>query len=657
MSTSSTDGQQLSSSAPADLTRQVSAPAALGRQGSRRSRSSFSFSAPTEEDEDEEGEELEPEPTGFFQKLWRRHTNFIAHPDYLDKAELSDCIPGWSNDYWVNRVLEITSLIVILVSVAAFCLETLPQYRMDEYGVENADPHPTFYMIEAVCIGWFTIEYIWRLFVAEGKMEFILDGMNLVDLIAILPFYIAFLLPSGQGSQLTIVRILRLSRVSRLFKVSRHSSGLQDMVTCIAASKSELALFFLITAVATILFASAIFYAEKDVPDTNFISIPAAFWWAIVTMTTVGYGDMVPDTVGGKVIAGVCASLGVVLLAIPAGIFISEFMTMHEAKKREKTIDDGSDMEAALEYHLSDALELASILESAKTDKAMAKHHQPEPDDSEESEAEHGGEEEGGEDDPLLPMSSVMQGELQSAQWPVHGSSALELHDIVEGMTPPPSPGPYVSKVPAPPSFTVSSKMVVEEEEDNAEENMDDEDEDELRAIFHDFDEDRSGHLCSREISAAAAAMGYPMSLNELVAAMEFMDLNHDDQVTFENFARWWNRDHAAVGDHVPDHHKVHEHKGDALADAVSPSKDTSQWRVARDSADGDFLATISAVLADDSFNSSDGAAGAPASPFAITTPKPGFDGTAPDDDEGLLVFTTGTTRKLADGVVQTTIV
>ena len=315
----------------------------------------------------------EPDAATWYGRLWQRHKRFIAPPDHLDDDEISDCIPRLASSNWGNRFLEITSLLIILVSVATFCIETLPEYRINmTTGEELSGNHPIFYPIEAACVSWFTIEYLWRLFVSPDKWRFLINGLNIVDLVAILPFYISFGLSSDNASQLTIVRILRLSRVSRLFKVSRHSSGLQDMITCIGASKAELALFFLITIVATILFASAIFYAEKDEPGTPFISIPASFWWAIVTMTTVGYGDLVPTTVVGRCIGAVCASLGVVLLAIPAGIFISEFMTLHEQKKREKALGSSSDMDATLEYHLQDALNVCQLMEAAHSEQNKA---------------------------------------------------------------------------------------------------------------------------------------------------------------------------------------------------------------------------------------------------------------------------------------------
>eukprot|EP00730_Choanoeca_flexa_P005079 TRINITY_DN11869_c4_g1_i4.p1 TRINITY_DN11869_c4_g1~~TRINITY_DN11869_c4_g1_i4.p1 ORF type:complete len:317 (+),score=72.56 TRINITY_DN11869_c4_g1_i4:158-1108(+) len=158
------------------------------------------------------------------------------------------------------------------------------------------------------------------------------EPMNLIDLIAILPYYISFAIGSSGASSVAVVRILRLTRVTRLLKFSRHSSGLQDMIFCITHTSQELMLFFSITIVSAILFGSALFYCEQDA-DSGFISIPEGMWWAVITMTTVGYGDISPVTIQGKFVGAIVASLGVVLVAIPAGIFISEFMRIHQERK------------------------------------------------------------------------------------------------------------------------------------------------------------------------------------------------------------------------------------------------------------------------------------------------------------------------------------
>eukprot|EP00043_Microstomoeca_roanoka_P007062 m.68295 g.68295 ORF g.68295 m.68295 type:complete len:570 (+) comp13677_c0_seq1:280-1989(+) len=245
-----------------------------------------------------------------------------------------DCLWWLRSDHPLCSAADAISMLVILVSVASFCFGTLPQYRLDENGDERTSDHPTFFAIETACIVWFTLEYLMRLFAAENRLrKWIWQPLNLIDLIAILPYYIGLLAGSSGASSLAVIRILRLLRVSRLFKFSRHSQGLQDLMRCLAQTQKELALFFLIITIGVILAASAVFYCEKDEEDTLFISIPAALWWAVITLTTVGYGDMYPITVQGRIVGGFIASLGVVLIAIPAGIFISEFMRLHNEQQ------------------------------------------------------------------------------------------------------------------------------------------------------------------------------------------------------------------------------------------------------------------------------------------------------------------------------------
>lgn len=266
----------------------------------------------------------------------------------------------------MNQFLEVFSLVVTIVSVIVFCIETLPKYRLNDDGSERQ--HKPFQAIEASCVAFFSAEYLWRLFFATDKVVFVKGWLNVVDLIAVLPFYIFLILEAsgdagGVTNSLVIVRILRLSRVSRLARVSRHSNNLQDVARCMVATRNELALFFLMTSVAMILFGSAIFFCEKDEPETNFVSIPAGFWWAIVTMSTVGYGDIVPVTPQGRVVGGLCATIGVILLAIPAGIFISEFLRLHEQRREQRAAKNRQgDPVAQLKRQLTAAYELVHLM-------------------------------------------------------------------------------------------------------------------------------------------------------------------------------------------------------------------------------------------------------------------------------------------------------
>ncbi|KAE8606818.1 hypothetical protein XENTR_v10010884 [Xenopus tropicalis] len=276
------------------------------------------------------------------------------------------------------RGIAIVSVLVILISIVIFCLETLPEFRDDkdsllsplgmgddgtgedgEGGAYNAtflltdhtafnDP---FFIVETVCIVWFSFEFAVRLFACPSKPGFFKDIMNIIDIVSILPYFITLgtelgqqhppqqqhlalgtgqQLPQGTGQQqqamsFAILRIIRLVRVFRIFKLSRHSKGLQILGHTLRASMRELGLLIFFLFIGVILFSSAVYFAEADEPTTHFHSIPDAFWWAVVTMTTVGYGDMKPITVGGKIVGSLCAIAGVLTIALPVPVIVSNF--------------------------------------------------------------------------------------------------------------------------------------------------------------------------------------------------------------------------------------------------------------------------------------------------------------------------------------------
>ncbi|XP_028331063.1 potassium voltage-gated channel subfamily A member 1 [Gouania willdenowi] len=241
------------------------------------------------------------------------------------------------------RGIAVVSVLVIVISIVIFCLETLPEFRDEkEYlqpRVNSSDPDPgftpfndPFFIVETVCIIWFSFEIIVRFFACPSKAAFFKNIMNSIDMVSIMPYFITLGTDLAQhqdnGQQamsFAILRIIRLVRVFRIFKLSRHSKGLQILGHTLRASMRELALLIFFLVIGVILFSSAVYFAEADEPTSQFTSIPDAFWWAVVTMTTVGYGDMKPITVGGKIVGSLCAIAGVLTIALPVPVIVSNF--------------------------------------------------------------------------------------------------------------------------------------------------------------------------------------------------------------------------------------------------------------------------------------------------------------------------------------------
>ncbi|XP_023666641.1 potassium voltage-gated channel subfamily A member 1 [Paramormyrops kingsleyae] len=241
------------------------------------------------------------------------------------------------------RGIAVVSVLVIVISIVIFCLETLPEFR-DEKDFIGAGSNLTsadngftpfndpFFIVETVCIIWFSFEIIVRFFASPSKPAFFKNIMNSIDIVSILPYFITLgtdlAQQQGNGQQamtFAILRIIRLVRVFRIFKLSRHSKGLQILGHTLRASMRELALLIFFLVIGVILFSSAVYFAEADEPTSQFTSIPDAFWWAVVTMTTVGYGDMKPITVGGKIVGSLCAIAGVLTIALPVPVIVSNF--------------------------------------------------------------------------------------------------------------------------------------------------------------------------------------------------------------------------------------------------------------------------------------------------------------------------------------------
>lgn len=251
------------------------------------------------------------------------------------------------------QVVMIWVMSLIIISTIAFVAESMPEFHV------RGGPDPTWPefwdTMETVIVLQFSLEYLARLVVCSSydasyfvaAARFIIEPMNVVDLVAILPWYLELLGLAGSGS--AILRVFRLARVVRIFKLGKYAAGLQMFARTLLASADALLLLVFIISITTILFASMIYYAERgewsttneqwevtaDTP-TQFTSIPAAFWWCLVTLTTVGYGDVVPKTLAGMLVAVATMVCGVLTIALPVSIVGSNFQMEYEKLEREK---------------------------------------------------------------------------------------------------------------------------------------------------------------------------------------------------------------------------------------------------------------------------------------------------------------------------------
>lgn len=221
-----------------------------------------------------------------------------------------------STDTHLGRAFDLSIQVLIILSVVSFSIETIP----------SISEQARFYLrvFEIVSVGIFTLEYIVRLVCAEQKKRFVFSFFGIIDFLSIAPFYLAL------GIDLRSLRTFRLLRLVRILKLARYNAALRRFHKAFLIAKEELALFLFATLIIFYLAGVGIYYFENPAQPEAFSSIFHSLWWAVATLTTVGYGDIYPITVGGKIFTFFILVIGLGIVSIPAGMVASAL-----AKARE----------------------------------------------------------------------------------------------------------------------------------------------------------------------------------------------------------------------------------------------------------------------------------------------------------------------------------
>ena len=229
-------------------------------------------------------------------------------------------------DTQLGLLFDLSIQVLIIASIVTFSIETLPNLDQDILKILAA--------LELTFISIFTFEYILRYLVAERKTKFVFSFWGIIDLLAILPFYLVSL---GFTYNFIMLRAFRLLRLVRILKLGRYSKSLSRMTLAIKIARYDLLLALATTAIMLLVASFGIYQFENPAQPDKFSSVFESLWWALATLTTVGYGDIYPITLGGRIFTGVILMIGLGIVALPAGIIAS---SLTEARKQQNKKDN-----------------------------------------------------------------------------------------------------------------------------------------------------------------------------------------------------------------------------------------------------------------------------------------------------------------------------
>ncbi len=225
----------------------------------------------------------------------------------------------------IGKFFDVSLIMMILASVIVVMLETVKEFP--------EDVHTIFFQLEWIFTIFFTLEYIVRIYTVHRPKKYIFSFYGIVDLLSILPTYLSFILAGTQS--LLVIRALRLLRVFRVFKLGVFLFESQILMKALKESRNKIIVFLTFILIMVVIFGSIMYLVEGALPQENnqFDNIPRSVYWAIVTLTTVGYGDISPHTWLGQMIAAAIMIMGYSIIAVPTGIITTEFTRAYKKRK------------------------------------------------------------------------------------------------------------------------------------------------------------------------------------------------------------------------------------------------------------------------------------------------------------------------------------
>ena len=221
-----------------------------------------------------------------------------------------------------GKLFDVILLAAILLSIIGVMLESVDEI--------DKKYHELIMAFEWGFTILFTIEYFFRIYAVNRPLKYIFSFMGIVDLLAIIPTYLIFIFPAVHW--MSVIRAIRLIRIFRIFKLSRYLRGAHTMQIALRSSRPKIIVFLLSVMLLVIILGTLMYIIENSVGTNGFENIPNSIYWSIITLTTVGYGNIVPMTILGKIVASFIMILGYGIIAVPTGIVTAEF----SRKKREK---------------------------------------------------------------------------------------------------------------------------------------------------------------------------------------------------------------------------------------------------------------------------------------------------------------------------------